>query len=360
MYVNRGMMQAAKTEGQIVGVMAHELSHVALRHGTAQATKATKYEIGAIAGAVIGAIIGGRTGSIVSQGTRFGLGTAFLRFSREYEKQADLLGAQIMARAGYDPRDMAEMFKTIEKQGGSGGPQWMSDHPNPGNRAEYIAAEARSLRVENPVRDTPQFERIQAELNSMPKAPTTEEAAKRGAGRDTGSQTPRQGRIEQGRVEAPSSSFRTYDEGGVFRVSVPSNWQELSGGNSVTFAPQGAYGNANNQNVFTHGLQLGIARNETHDLQTATDELLDSLAQSNPSIRRDGDYSRGSIDGRTAIRTTLSNQSEVTGKEEKIALYTTLLQDGNLFFAIGVAPDNEFNRYRSVFDKSMKSVRLAR
>ena len=48
--------------------------------------------------------------------------------SREYERQADIEGAQIMARAGYDPRDMANMFKTIEKQGGPGGPQWLSDH----------------------------------------------------------------------------------------------------------------------------------------------------------------------------------------------------------------------------------------
>jgi predicted Zn-dependent protease len=91
--------------------MAHELSHVALRHGTAQASKATKYEIGAIAGAVLGAIIGGNLGSVVAQGTQFGLGTAFLRFSREFEKQADIEGSHIMASAGYDPRDMANLFK---------------------------------------------------------------------------------------------------------------------------------------------------------------------------------------------------------------------------------------------------------
>src|SRR5262245_17756337 len=138
MFVNRGMIDAARTEGEVAGVMAHELSHVALRHGTAQAGKATKYEIGQVAGAILGAIVGGTWGQVISQGTQFGLGTAFLRFSREYEKQADLLGAQIMSRAGYDPRDMANMFKTIEKQSGSGGPQWLSDHPNPGNRYEYI------------------------------------------------------------------------------------------------------------------------------------------------------------------------------------------------------------------------------
>ena len=74
MFVNRGMIEAAHTEGEVAGVMAHELSHVVLRHGTAQASKATKYEIGAIAGAIAGAIIGGNLGTVISEGTRFGLG----------------------------------------------------------------------------------------------------------------------------------------------------------------------------------------------------------------------------------------------------------------------------------------------
>src|ERR1043166_9187398 len=86
MYINRGMIEAAHTEGEVAGVMAHEMSHVALRHGTAQATKATKYEVGELLGAVVGSIIGGRVGSAVAQGTQFGLGTAFLRFSREFER----------------------------------------------------------------------------------------------------------------------------------------------------------------------------------------------------------------------------------------------------------------------------------
>src|SRR6476659_239605 len=79
MYVNRGMIEAATTEGEVDGVMAHELSNVALRHGTAQATKATPYEIGGIAGAIAGAIIGGNLGQVVSQGTQFGVGVAFMR-----------------------------------------------------------------------------------------------------------------------------------------------------------------------------------------------------------------------------------------------------------------------------------------
>ncbi len=142
MFLNRGMIEASKNEAEMAGVMAHEISHVALRHGTAQATKGEKFQIGAIAGQVLGAIVGGTAGSVISQGSQFGLGTYFLKYGREYETQADILGAQIMARAGYDPRQMANMFKTIEAQGGRGGPEWMSSHPNPGNRYNTINREA--------------------------------------------------------------------------------------------------------------------------------------------------------------------------------------------------------------------------
>ena len=147
MFVNRGMIEAASTEGEVAGVMAHELAHVLLRHGTANATKAQGFQIGALAGAIAGAVIGGGWGEVISQGSQFGLGTWLMKYSREYERQADIVGVQIMARAGYDPRDLAHMFETIQKQGGSGGPEWLSSHPNPGNRTQYINQEAAQLRV---------------------------------------------------------------------------------------------------------------------------------------------------------------------------------------------------------------------
>jgi hypothetical protein len=146
----------------------------------------------------------------------------------------------------------------------------------------------------------------------------------------------------------------------LFRVSVPSNWRELAGNNSVTFAPEGGYGAANQQNVFTHGIEAGLTRNETHELQTATDELIQSLAQSNPRMGRNSGYDRGTIGGRQGLRTVLSNQNEVTGRPERIALYTTLLNDGTLFYLIGVAPDNEFNSYDQVFNRVVSSVQFVR
>ncbi len=359
MFLNRGMIEAASTEGEVAGVMAHELSHVLLRHGTAQASKATKYEVGQVAGAILGSIIGGGWGQVISQGTQFGLGTAFLRYSREYEKEADIEGTHLMARAGYDPRDMANMFKTIEKQGGAGGPQWLSDHPNPGNRYDYIVQEAQVVRVANPVRDTRAFSQVKDHLKQLAPAPTTEQATKngrrttRGGGAGGGGES----RPPTGRVSPPSGSYETYNEGNLFRVSVPSNWRELQDTNSVTFAPEGGYGSSNGQSVFTHGMEFGIARNESHDLQTATDELLDSLARGNPSLRRSSGYEQVTFADRRGLRAVLANRSEATGQDETIEVFTTQLQDGSLLYAIGVAPQKEFRDYRGVFDRVVSSVR---
>jgi len=177
MFVNRGMFDAAESEGEVVGVMAHELSHVLLRHGTANASKAQNpwLQLGQIAGAVGGAVVGGGAGSAIAQGSQFGLGTLLLRYSRDFEKQADLLGAQIMARAGYDPRALARMFETIEQQArssGGGGPEWMSSHPNPGNRTQYINQEAALLTVASAA-DVSEFESIKAAFASLPPAGST-------------------------------------------------------------------------------------------------------------------------------------------------------------------------------------------
>ena len=361
-FVNRGMIEMAKTEGEAAGVIAHELSHVALRHGTAQATKATKYQVGDLLGAVVGAIVGGRVGSAVAQGTQFGLGTAFLRFSREDERQADLLGTHIMARGGYDPRDMANMFKTIEKQGGAGGPQWLSDHPNPGDRYNAITREAQQLEVRNRVRDTRAFTQAQARLRRMAPAPTTEEAT-RNAGVRPGSEPAPRGRWPGSPTDSiamPSSSYTSYTEGDLFRVSVPSNWRELPGSNAVTFAPDGAYSTASDQGSFTHGIEIGVARNETHDLRTATDELLSTLARSNPNLSRPSSYDRMRIGGRPGLHATLSNRSNAGGEDERIAVFTMLLGDGNLLYALGVAPRDRFPRYEATFRTVIESIEIRR
>jgi hypothetical protein len=252
------------------------------------------------------------------------------------------------------------MFKTIEKQSGSGGPQWLSDHPNPGNRYEYINKEAASLQIASTSHDNEAFNRVRAHLKSLPKAPTTEEAtraAKRGGGTTgrTSSLPP-----PSGRVDPPSSRYQSYSEGNVFDISVPSNWRELPDANSVTFSPTGGYGDYNGSSVFTHGIQIGLGRNESHDLRTATEELVDSLSRGNPRLSKGSDYFNTTIDGRRGLQTTLSNVSDATGRDEVIQLVTTQTRDGNLFYAVAVAPRDEADRYDSTFQRVINSIRLRR
>ncbi len=375
-YVNRGLIEAANTEGELAGVMAHEISHVALRHGTAQATKAQKYQYGAIAGAIAGAILGGVAGGVVAQGSQFGLGVHFLKFSREYERQADLLGAQIMANAGYDPRDLANMFRTIERQSGGGGPQWLSSHPNPGNRYETINREAELLQVRNVNNDESDFRNVRARLRDMPRARTMQDIAQngqrypqQGGGRypqDDGRYPQDDRRYPQGdgtqrpvgRVENPSTRYRPYTGGNAFRLAVPDNWRDLSSGANVTFAPEGAYGQAQGRFVFTHGAMIGVERAQSRDLRQASQYFLNTLAQGNPNMRQQSSYQRSVIDRREALSITLSNISDVTGRPENVTVYTTMLRNGDLFYIVGVAPREEFGNYQRTFDAILRSVQL--
>ena len=359
MYINRGMMQAAAVEGEVAGVMAHELSHVMLRHGTAGATQGQPFAIGAIAGAIAGAIIGGNVGQVVAQGTQFGLGTYFLRYSREYEKQADLLGVQLMARAGYNPLDLIHMFQTIEKQGGGGGPQFLSDHPNPGNREAYIKEEASHLRIEGGVGDSREFARVQERLRSMSPAPTTEQATRQAKQKPTQTGRPAPDAPNIGtRVALPSSRYKSYLEGNLFRISVPDNWREVATSSSVKFVPDGAYGQVQGRAVFTHGVELGFTRNEIHSLQEATEEFIDGLTESNRSLRAKGGLKNTTLSDRKGLVATLTNVSEVTGREETVVVVTTLLRDGNLFYCIAVAPQDEHQAYQRSFQRVAQSIRL--
>ncbi|MEP6920889.1 MAG: M48 family metallopeptidase [bacterium] len=356
MYVNRGMIDAARREGEMAGVMAHELSHVALRHGTAQATKGQKY--GLLAGilGIGGQIIGGPAGA-AAQIAGQGVGVYFLKFSREYETEADILGAQIMARAGYDPRDLAAMFQTIERQGGGSSGGFLSSHPSPQNRYARINQEAQSLRVENPIRETREFTNIQAKLRGYPKAPSMAEIARGGQTQNTENTNYPQD-TPGGRVDYPSTRYRTYNAFNVASVSVPDNWREIPGNNSVWYSPQGAYGQYQGQTVFTHGANFGVFRPQSRNLSQASQELINSLAQGNNSMRQVGNLQRTTIAGRNGLTTSLSNANEATGQRETVTLVTTQLRSGDVFYMIAVAPSAEARSFSTAFNNILRSVRL--
>jgi beta-barrel assembly-enhancing protease len=356
MFLNRGMIESAHSEGEVAGVMAHEMAHVALRHGTAQASSGQGAQIGGILGQIAGAIIGGTAGSIISTGAQIGAGAYMTKYSRAYESQADLLGAQMLARGGYDPREMANMFKTLQAEGGSRGPEWLSSHPDPGNRANAILKEANMLQVQGNG-STGQFQSIQARLDDMPPAYTAEQIAKGQARTSPRTSTASRAPIN---VPAPSMQYRASQPLNFLRLSLPSNWNEVSGGNDgATYAPEGGYIESQEGSAFTHGFQIGVTARGTGNLQRDTDTLIAAFARGNPQLRASGGYSRDRISGRNALRTTLSNVSEVTGQRESVSLTTTQLRDGRVVYFIGVAPQNEAGAYEEAFRRIRQSVELS-
>jgi hypothetical protein len=359
MFVNRGMFDAAAEEGEIVGVMAHELSHVLLRHGTANMSKAQNpwLQIGQLAGALGGAMVGGGAGSAIAQGSQLGLGTLLLRYSRDYEKQADLLGAQIMARAGYDPRALAHMFETIEREsrssGGGGTPQWMSSHPNPGNRTVYINKEASELTIASAA-DTSQFVTIKGAVAALPPATSMAELA-RGGGK-SGEAALSVGTPGEP-VPRPSTQYRTITGGKLFEASVPSDWTSLPSKTSIRVVPQNGFGQLNGQTVFTYGIEFGITKAASRDLQEATKAWLTAVAKSNPELRLAGTPQQISMSQRAAMATLLLNSSPLGG-HERIGVHTTLVGDGTLFYYLTIVPETDAEAFQETFRRVGESIRL--
>lgn len=191
----------------------------------------------------------------------------------------------------------------------------------------------------------------------MSPALSAEEMARRGGSTGGSGGSVPTGTISSN-VKPPSSRYKTYNEGNVFKISVPENWREAASNSSVRFAPDGAYGQVNGQAVFTHGMEVGLTRNETHSLREATQELVSALTQSNRDLRQESDYQQGSLDGRNALSITLSNVSEVGRRPEVINIVTTLMRDGNLFYGIAVSPKEEYATYQPAFRKVVKSIQI--
>src|SRR2546428_5945977 len=168
-YVNRGAIEAAASENQIAGVMAHEIGHVVLRHGTNQVSKAYLAQAPL---AILGGVLGSNSiGSVLAQlGVGFGLNSLFLKYSRDAESQADLMGTQILHDSGYDPKGMVEFFEKIQAESQGRAVQFFSDHPNPENRISNVQHEIERLGglPVNARRDSPDFHTVKNILASMP------------------------------------------------------------------------------------------------------------------------------------------------------------------------------------------------
>ena len=369
-FVNVGTIQAAQNEAQLAGVLAHEISHVVERHATRAYTKEQPYAIGA---GILGAILGMRGGALAGLGqlaVQFGVGSYFLKNSRDNEREADLVGTDIMYDSGYDPRQLAVFFENLESQGGSRTAQFLSDHPDPGNRAAAVAAEARTLPSKQLMRDSQQFQEIKREVGGM-RPMTSEQIAQQQKNGGFNDGVPANGGYQGGSGPTgpvargdvmPSGNFRTYRHQD-FRIDYPDNWQVMTSnqGGSVTIAPPaGVINDALVYGAIIGGYQPQNARS----LDDATNELYQQLKQGNPNLRPVGQPREIAVGGIRGESVDLVNDSAVQDRRggtqrERDWLVTVPYQDGSLLYIVFVAPDQDFNQMQSAaFQPMLRSLRL--
>jgi Zn-dependent protease with chaperone function len=379
-YINRGILENARNEGEVAGVVAHEIAHSALRHGTHQASKAYAAQAGLqILGGLLGGKVGNNTAQILNTVGGVGLNALFLKFSRELETQADVRGAQILAASGYTPADMVGFFNTLAKVDTSKKTTWLSNHPAPPDRIARIEKERQLLREPStPTQNVAQLNAIKADLRGLGAARTTSQIAQSSSGggnppmTSSGSNGSTSGSI--GQVAAPSSSLRKFtNKNGAYAIGYPSNWRVYdSGGFGVTIAPEGGIGDAGGRTEVVYGLivnhydpfgntprsYLREGRSTTSvSMQDATNDLIAQVRQSSPHLKViSGSAQQLKLDGKTAMAASLRGTNPNTRINERVTIVTRALPDGHLMYMLFVTPEQDASRYSNVLSNIVASL----
>jgi Zn-dependent protease with chaperone function len=181
-YVFTGLIKTTQNESQLAGVMAHEISHAIARHVTEGATRNTMAQTGAQLGsAILGSLLGlgNDAQDLVTQGATTSAGLITLKYDRGSEAEADLLGAQYLWKAGWDPEAIARFFELFQKMGKTASvPQWLSTHPSDAKRVQNGIAWARAFLPpkDRYLVDTAEFQAVKAKVAKLPPskaAPST-------------------------------------------------------------------------------------------------------------------------------------------------------------------------------------------
>jgi beta-barrel assembly-enhancing protease len=370
-YITRGAIEAARSEGELAGALAHEIAHVALRHGASQASKAYLAQAGL--GALGGPVGGAAAPNIIGAIGGFGFNSVFLTHSPEVEAEAEAVSAQILARAGYDPREMTAFFQALRRGNRvelSKLRTFLDDHPE-----IQVEQAFRPRRVLQP--SASDFHQIQTHIAKLPNAYDAMPGARRGpvVVEEAPNWAPKSVKVER-----PSSRSRDHWLHDIFQVSYPENWLAYPSGDNlgVTFVPPGGVAEARGQRRLVYGavishyrpigdnsLWTGLQQRSFRyiggrgELVEATNDLLDSALQNNPRLDfTRGSDRRGSIDGAPAITLTLVGRSPVTGRGERAQLYARELDDGAIVYAIFVAPDDEYDNFRPAFERMLHGLKI--
>lgn len=372
-FVNLGTINAADNEAQLAGVMAHEMAHIYMQHSAKQAPK---QQWANILGA-LGGLLGGAAGGLAQMGIQFGAGTLLMKYSRKDEAQADSVGAIIMYRAGYDPRAMADFFAKLEKQGGGGGPQFLSDHPNPGNRVQAVQQEISNWPPEKYHPTSAAFLQAKHDAQGI-TAYTAQQIADGAKSGRWAAQNRKSGAVPTGTQNTsgnggsaadaatlanvsysqvkPSDSFTTLQQNG-FSISYPFNWKAAASQNSVTIAPPAGVG----QNAIAYGVVISTAK-ASGTVDDANHALIQNLQQSNSGLRIFDSPRSVQVAGVEGRSTMLAGNSPVQQngqlQAERDWLITLPRSDGSCQYLVFIAPENDFAQLRPTYQKMLDSLRI--
>jgi Zn-dependent protease with chaperone function len=353
-FVNLGTIQAADNKAQLAGVMAHEISHVVQRHGTRAASKQMAAQLPL---ALLAGLMGrGALSQMAQLGISFGVGSYFLKNSRQAESEADLLGTDIMYDTGYDPRALADFFGKLETQmgKGTGVEQFFSDHPNPGNRVQAVTQEAATLPARSSYRaDSADFRAIKQRVASM-QPMTAEQIA-------TWQKEHTPAASGTGAGITPAAATRSFSHRD-YQISYPENWQVFGDQNSAaTIAPPSGV----MENAVAYGAMINDYQPEDSNasLDQATHELLASLRQSNPNLRQIGNDENIRVNGVAGKSVDLIGisplqDSDGHAAQERDWLVAMKRRDGSLLYLVFIAPNNDFGSLRPTFEGMLRSFTL--
>jgi len=340
MFVHTGLIKAADSEGEVAGVLAHEMSHVALRHGAAQMSKQQTWgTVFGVLGQAAGGLLADSSGGcgMLCQAAQAGVGlggnSMLMKFSRGYEHDADLNGARMMNSAGYDPIGLPTFFQKLEaKMGTAGEPKglalWMASHPATGSRIEYVSQDIQFYPKQQYTASTGNFARVKGLVANVPPAKLKPPALLSSI-----QASPRQN-LPQG--------FKDFSAKG-FSVAYPSGWQagQASQGGSVYLIPQGGAAKGQNGAVelltgamvdyFVPAKGAGTTR-----LDSATSEFIDNLKKGDQNLRAERSQS-ATLDGKPALLTKLTSKTS-NGQDQVIYLYTATRQAGLWYLVEAGAP----------------------
>jgi len=384
-FVNIGTITAADNEAQLAGVLAHEMSHVYMQHSAKQAPKATTAQI--IAGLAGAVLPQSGLGNLGRMGIQIGAGTMLMKYSRGDEAQADSVGAIIMYRAGYNPQAMADFFETLQKKYGGGGPQFLSDHPNPENRTASVQREIQNWPRKNYVSNSPEFAstkqdatRVKAysaqEIANGAKAGTWEQQNRKnnvvpasgstssnqgsgaGSGSGSGSGTGEEATDVAFKQIKPSGNFAQH-EGQGYTVSYPDNWKVNGDQNTTIIAPPSGASDTG----IAYGVVLGT-RPESggSSLDDATRQLADGLAQDNPGMKVSGEPKNIDVNGTQGRSLELLGNSplQLNGKPlpERDLLVAVPRAQGGLVYLVFISPDRDYNQLHPTYQKMLDSFHV--